>query len=136
MKKWNSLYFCTILLSIATTGFATQSVFPVQAVKIYAQCTPLPTDDAAPDFCKTFPKSVGYCSHIPSPNRQQMQSLYNILLSKGSLLAGCTYYSQHGFNYKPQDCVDEWTCYWNGGVIASKGKLCAGDGKPCPSSLY
>lgn len=102
-----------------TTTFAS-AVFPVNVVpKLSAQCTPKVKAKSAtdPTFCAIFPLSVGSCAGVPDPNVEQMAAFYDILMSRGSLQAGCNYYAPAGSR---KSCYDQWTCYWLGGNNPNK----------------
>jgi len=88
----------------------------------------LPTDD--PNFCSSF-KSVATCyctsSGLPSGMCQNMNTLYARMISIfGSLQKACEYQT----STTPQDCVNNWNCYLNGGVD-SFGKSCSSTRMPC-----
>lgn len=88
----------------------------------------LPTDD--PNFCSSFSASAScFCaeSGLPGSTCNDLKKLYDrMIFVYGSLEKACT----HQNHTTPQDCVDTWTCYRNGGVD-SQGKACSGTGLSC-----
>ncbi len=129
--QWKLLFAVTAIFSI--NAFA--GIFPVDVTsKLSAQCMPNPRAPSATDahFCAIFPASVGSCARIPHPNVNQMKLLYNVLLGRGSLQAGCNFYAPAGYR---KSCYDQWTCYWNGGQSPNKTGnhpgLCDATGVAC-----
>lgn len=93
-----------------------------------------PTDDA--NFCTSFKVAATcYCtsSGIPSGMCQDMKKLYSRMLAVfGSLQRACQYQADKLHYTTTQDCIDNWSCYINGG-IDSRGRLCnGGTQQPCP----
>ncbi len=58
---------------------------------------------------------------------QDMNALYNRMIAVfGSLQKACAF--QHYTS--TQDCIDNWTCYRQGGVD-SRGRACSSNRSPC-----
>ena len=87
-----------------------------------------PLDD--PQFCTSFRTSAScFCieSGLPSSACNDLNKLYDrMLFVYHSLENACAHQKQT----TPQNCVDAWTCFRNGGTD-SQGKLCSGTGLPC-----
>ncbi len=88
----------------------------------------VPTD--SPNFCASF-KTVAPCyctsSGLPSMMCQDMNVLYARMISVfGTLKKACEYQKYTS----PQDCIDNWNCYRNGGVD-SRGRICSSNRKAC-----
>lgn len=88
----------------------------------------VPTND--PNFCSSFSASAScFCAEqgLPSSTCNDLNKLYDrMVFVYGSLDKACSHQKQTS----PQDCIDTWTCYRNGGVD-SKGNTCSGTGLAC-----
>lgn len=88
----------------------------------------LPTND--PGFCASF-QSVAQChcneTGTPKAICSSMERIYIGMIARfGSVQRACEY--QH--NTSTQDCIDDWTCYKNGGTD-SQGRMCSSSGNKC-----
>jgi hypothetical protein len=83
-----------------------------------------------PGFCGSFRVSAQcHCSAsgLPQGMCMNIKSIYDRMLSMfGSVQRACGY--QHDTNL--QNCIDDWSCYWSGGVT-SENELCSGTGGSC-----
>jgi len=88
----------------------------------------VPTNDS--DFCASF-KSVAVChctsSGIPAGMCTDMNALYSRMISLFGTLQRVCAYQRHT---STQDCIDNWTCYRQGG-IDSQGRECSATQKAC-----
>src|SRR3990167_4398002 len=111
MKR--KVFFSIFVLTLCSTAALASAIFPL-TTKTSTECTPRIKAKSAtdPNFCVIFPLSVGSCAGAPHPNVVQMKTYYDVLLSRGSLQAGCNFYAPAGSR---KSCYDQWTCYWNGG---------------------
>lgn len=104
----------------------------LMSISAFACTNALPTDSVG--FCSSFRTvAVCYCtsSGVPSGMCQDMQKLYNRMLSYfGSLQAACLYQQDKLHYSSAQDCLDNWNCYLRGGTD-SKGRLCSSTQQPC-----
>ena len=84
-------------------------------------------------FCANFKTAVQGCAPIPGLS---MQKIYKMMLAVyGSLQTACTKNASR-YGGDPQTCVNQWNCYWNGGIDPNDippNNQCDGDGKPCDS---
>lgn len=98
------------------------------SASLFACSSALPTDSAG--FCPSFKiAATCYCttSGLPAGMCKDMNALYNrMLIVFGSLQKACEF--QHYTS--TQDCVDNWSCYRNGGVD-SRGRTCSSTQLPC-----
>lgn len=98
------------------------------SISAFACDRALPTDHK--DFCPSFKKvAICYCTStgLPSGMCQDMKALYSRMLSfYGSLKKACE--AQHYTS--PQDCLDNWNCYLQGGVD-SQNRACSSTKMPC-----
>ena len=98
------------------------------SVSVFACTNALPTDNV--NFCPTFKTAATcYCtsSGLPAGMCQDMSALYNrMIVVFGSLQKACAF--QHYTS--AQDCVDNWTCYLQGGKD-SRGRACSSTQRPC-----
>lgn len=111
-------------LSISLLSFSLFAGAPV-----LSNCTPsLPTEH--PDFCASFKSSAScHCmeSGLPRGTCQNMDTVYRLMMARfGSLQRACEY--QH--NTSTQECIDDWTCYRQGGKN-SQGGFCSTTGNAC-----
>lgn len=111
-------------------------VFPVESGIVSSQCKPNPvvTSDTKNDFCTTFSESVASCWPPVGSHKNftpaQMKFNYNLMVRfYGSLKAACNK-SAPSNGSTPQQCIDQWNCYINGG-IDSQGGQCSGTKKSC-----
>lgn len=84
----------------------------------------------SPDFCSSF-RSVAQChcvSHgLPARMCTDINVIYQrMLLVYSSMERAC----QHQSNTSPQNCINSWNCYRNGGATPD-GELCSGTGASC-----
>lgn len=93
----------------------------------------LPTDDEG--FCPSFKVSAlcyctksglpkGFCNNVSSVHRRMISFF-------GSLEKACN----HQTYTSAQTCIDNWTCYLNGGND-SNGRPCAGTANSCESTMH
>ena len=92
---------------------------------------PSAVSSSEPGFCSSF-KLAAQChctnSGLPVGMCTNMQVLYSRMISTfGSVQRACEF--QH--DTSTQNCVDDWSCYQNGG-INSQGGLCSSTGNACP----
>lgn len=91
----------------------------------------VPTDNAK--FCDSFKiAATCYCSNsLPSYMCQDMNVLYKRMTDYfGNLPAACQYQQDYLHYTTKQDCIDNWTCYHDGG-IDSRGRRCNETKLPC-----
>lgn len=117
------LVCCLFLFSV--TAFALPAHGPS---KIFACPQAAATSD--PGFCPSF-KTVADCHCLeagyPEGMCDDMALLYDAMISAyGSLENACAAQT----DTDPQTCVDDWTCYRNGGTD-SQGRACSSTGNAC-----
>src|SRR3989338_9413551 len=121
-KRILSSLIPVVFSSLITANTFASSIFPVAAIKLYAQCTPnpsVPTDTVA-NFCTVFPESVISCSPLKpaqgEPIDHFMQRLYNLMMQVyGSVTSACDHQSSSNGS-TPAACISQWNCYWHGGT--------------------
>jgi len=100
----------------------------VFSITSFACSNATPTDD--PGFCGSFKAAATcYCisSGLPSSACQDVNQIYDrMIFVFKSVEKACAYQTQT----TPQDCMDNWNCYRNGG-IDSRGRLCSGTTLSC-----
>ncbi len=83
-------------------------------------------------FCSSFEgvvKCVCLANIHSSFMCRSMSVIYMTILAKfGSIEKFCN--DKHQYRVPPQQCIDEWNCYRNGGKN-SQGVLCSGTGNRC-----
>lgn len=84
-----------------------------------------------PEFCSSF-REVTRCHCMESLPKNlcssmSMDTLYNLMVARfGTMEKACNQQK----DTSPQDCMDNWNCYRNGGSN-SQGGACSGTGKKC-----
>lgn len=95
-----------------------------------ASSCPRATPTNQPEFCSSF-KTAAKChctsSGLPAGMCSNMKLLYTRMLSAfGSVQRACEFQR----DVSPQECVDNWNCYRNGGNNV-RGEWCNGTGAAC-----
>lgn len=133
MKKFFIIYGAIVALSISFSCLAaTTFIFPVQNPSSVTACPDSPSHLAS-NFCPGFYTAVmcncdehfpaGYCE-----GSLHVQGIYNKMIAMyGSLATAC----QKNDPAAPQECIDQWNCYLNGGKDAA-GRNCQGQAAPPP----
>lgn len=118
----------SVLLLLSIVSFTAYASAPSQTPTTTNCPQALPTDDS--NFCSSF-KEAAVCRCVsmglPPGLCQDMQSLNARMLSMfGSLERACSFQK----DTSKQTCMDDWTCYLNGGEDAT-GRLCSSTGASC-----
>lgn len=118
MKK----IICALMCFLSFSCFAATTSAPLACAKAVAPSNP--------GFCPSF-KSVAACQCVtrgmPATLCNDMGKLHAKMISMfGTIQAACNYQK----DTTPQECMDDWSCYLNGGKD-SKGAACSATGRKC-----